>query len=166
MNKISLNLIQGNTVLSCVQCEYEEDNCFSVMAVIKDHNAFTNPPFLCVLFMWEFVYVKCLWKVSTGHWAVLLWVGVCVILCCMTSVCPAHSRAAGIVDCEQVLQLRFCELVLHSYFPCVFMHTCLHVWPLTCAVVCACGHKCKQVFTLTRVSDNVLLCECWWWETQ
>lgn len=77
---------------------------------------------------------------------------VCVCACYMTSV--GLAQQLQVVDCEQVLlQQRLCK-----FLPvCAYAHVpaCM---ACVCVFVCAYGHKCKHVCTLTRVSDNVLLC--------
>lgn len=77
------------------------------------------------------------------------------------SVCIPLSATAGPVDCEQVLQLRFCELVFHSCSVCVCV--CVYAHVPACAgpvwvFVCAYGHRCKHVCTASGESDNVPLC--------
>ncbi len=61
---------------------------------------------------------------------------VCVCVCVCVLQCVTRSRAAGMVDSEQVLQLRFCDFVflcvcsctrVCMYGPCVCL--CVCIWP-------------------------------------
>lgn len=79
----------------------------------------------------------------------LLWI--CVTVCNMTSAGQLGLLIVNRCCSRYLVSLYFSQCV------CAYAHVSARMAPV-CVFVCAYGHKCKHVCTLTRVRDNVLLC--------